>query len=506
MSIQSKDDATYRTAWKKGDTAIYADDLDCWYTAKRGNLAWRINNPGLIRHHSRYARKNGSIGTWEKFAIFSNPLQGHQALREWLRSKTRLQADLYAIGEHYQPFSSEQFAQSLALAARVDPKTKLKDLTPVEFEALQHSIEKLCGFTRIGNEEFLLLPKIVGKIECPGKEDLFLVGQSITLTQDEAVEWINSQRLDAVVVHHPNGTIHLRSRPGYHMQTLRLTWEQHCETAGEIPNLARVIGKKKVGQCIWGFINGVSNTKEKALKSGDLISKSAGNEQVLSLQNDQNLLGLTEVGLSILLKLGVESSIIKRAVQFLRYLLSLSEDDEHSPVIIFAHSQGAAIAEHALTALTKHERQRIRIFTFGGWSFIAPGVAHPDSHNFASVGDLISMIGSYNSQYLAIRRYEGFKEGLKEEEIIRRLAFGDAIHDLDCLNPHLLEKYTQERCNFYRNEFEKIINVTVIDSESQWEHSFDNENYQAIVRSFVDKYRKIVAQFGFQPQGLLSLV
>lgn len=130
------------------------------------------------------------------------------------------------------------------------------------------------------------------------------------------------------------------------------------------------------------------------------------------------------------------------------------------------------------------------MFTFGGWSFIPPGITHRESHNYTSVGDLIPRIGSFNLQYLALRRYEGLKEGLNQEEIIRRLAFGDAIHDLDCLDPHILERYTQERCKYYRNEFEKINNVTVVDSESLWEHSFNNENYQNIVREKIDKYRE----------------
>ena len=210
-------------------------------------------------------------------------------------------------------------------------------------------------------KNFFYSPKIAAKIECPGKEDLYLIGTELTLTHQEAIHWVNSHRLDAVIVHHPNGNMHLRSRPRYHMQTLKLTWEQHCETAGEIDTLARV----------------------------------------------------------------------KNAVLFLRHLLALSEQQNNSPVIVFAHSQGAAIVEHALVSLSKDERRKIRIFTFGGWSFVAPDTAHPESHNYASIGDLIPRMGSFNLQYLAIRRYEGFKEGLSLEEIISRLAFGDAIKDLD---------------------------------------------------------------------------
>lgn len=484
-------DVTYKLAWKEGDTALYVDTSDCKYAAKNGNLAWRINNPGLIKHHCRFAKKNNSVGAWEKFAIFSNPLQGHQALKEWLHSKTMLQSDLYSIGKHYQPPSPEQFAQNLALSSGIPPKTKLKDLTQAEFETLLRSIEKLCGFMRIGNEEFLLLPKIAAKIECPGKEDLYLVGKDLTLTQHEAVSWIISHRLDGVVVHHSNGNTHLRSRPRYHMQTLKLTREQHCEVGEELDVLARLVGEKIAGQCIWGFINGIRNTKEEAIESSNLISSRAENEQVASLQNDQAFKGAKEVGVAILLKMGIDTPIVNNAAQFLRYLLSVSESQENnSPVIIFAHSQGAAIAEHAIALLSNDEKQKIRIFTFGGWSFIAPGAAHPESHNYASVSDLIPRIGSFNLQYLALRKYEGLKEGLSLEQIIRHLAFGDAVHDLDCLDPHILEKYTQDRCKYYANEFERISNVTVLDSGSMWEHSFNNESYQAIVHSIIDKYRK----------------
>jgi hypothetical protein len=479
----------YKIAWKEGETALYIDFSDRKFAAKNGSLAWRINNPGLIKHHCHSAKKNGSIGTWDKFAIFSNSLEGHKALKEWLQSKTIFQSDLYAVAKHYQPSSLNGFAKNLASSVGVVDTTKVKDLTQAQFESLAYSIETLCGFTQLGNEEFILLPKIAAKIECPGKEDLYLIGKDLTLTHQEAVSWVNSNRLDAVVVHHSNGHMHLRSRPSYHMQTLKLTWEQHCEIAGEIDTLARKIGEKVDGQCIWGFINGIRNTREHALESCNLISEKAGNEEVLSLCNDCFLQGLKEVGVAILLKIGIDTPVVKNAVLFLRHLLALSEQQDNSPVIVFAHSQGAAIVEHALVSLSSDERRKIRIFTFGGWSFIASGAAHPESHNYASVGDLIPRMGSFNLQYLAIRRYEGFKVGLSIEEIILRLAFGDAIKDLDNFDTRIIEKYAQDRSKYYQEEFKKISNMTVVDSGSLWEHSFNNESYQAIVRLKIDQYR-----------------
>lgn len=111
-----------------------------------------------------------------------------------------------------------------------------------------------------------------------------------------------------------------------------------------------------------------------------------------------------------------------------------------------------------------------------GCSFVASAAAHPESHNYASVGDLIPQMGLFNLQYLAIRKYEGFKEGLCLEEIISRLAFGDAIKDLDNFDARIIEKYAQERSKYYQEEFKKISNVTVVDSESLWEHSFNDES------------------------------
>jgi len=482
---------TYVVAWREGDTALYMDAYDCKYAAKQGNLPWRINNPGLVNHRCHFAKKNGSIGVWEKFAIFSNPLQGHQALKEWLQSKKMCRSDLSAIAKHYQPIRSEVFLQNLARSSGIPSKTKLKDLTQSDFEILLYSIEKMCGFTRIGNAEFYLLPKIVAKIECPDKKDLYLVGEDLTLTHDDAINWISLHRLDAVIVHHPNGCTHLRSRPHYHMQLLRLAWERHRKVAGEINTLAREVGVKVHGQCVWGFINGIRNTKEEALESCYLISTIAQQERVLSLNNDQVLQGIKEIGVALLLKLGIDTPVVKKAVMFFRYLLSLSKDEENNPpVIVFAHSQGAAIAEHALALLTVSERLKIRVFTFGGWSFISSSSSHPESHNYCSVGDVIPRCGSFNSQYFALRKYEGGREGLAEGDIIWSLALEDAFHNLDTIDAATIEKYAQSRALYYRTKFEEIRNITVVPSESLWEHSFKNKSYQTIVNSIIGKYRR----------------
>jgi hypothetical protein len=480
--------STYKVAWKEEDVVIYIDFLDCKYMARGGNLAWRINNPALLSHHCPFAKKNGSIGAWDKFAIFSNPLQGHQALKEWLLSNRFYQSDLYAIGQYYQPRHFESFTHQLAIHSGIPDTSKIKDLSRDQLDKLLLAIEKMCGFVKIGNEAFELLPKIAAKIECPNKEDLYLIGTHTTLTKDEAINRVHSHQLDAVVASYSNGDVYLRSRPRYQMQNLKLTWEQHNELACEVQTLARAIGEKAPRQCIWGFINGIRNTKNEAIESCTLISKKAGQELVLSLPNDMYLLGIKEISAALLLKVGFDTPVVKKAAKFIKYLLALSAEDQ-VPVILFAHSQGAAITEHALALLTEEERQQVRVFTFGGWSFITPGVTHPDSHNYASIGDIIPRIGSFNLQYLAIRRYEGLREGLNEDEIIHRLAFQDAMHDIDSLDLRILEEYTQQRSEYYKKEFQRIQNVSVLDCESMWEHSFKNVSYQTIVEGIIQRYQ-----------------
>jgi hypothetical protein len=91
------------------------------------------------------------------------------------------------------------------------------------------------------------------------------------------------------------------------------------------------------------------------------------------MQNDTKAFkGSVDFGDCILLKASLELPVIERAVKFLRYLLVLQKE-ENTPVILFAHNQEGIILEHALEFLESAERAVLRIFTFGGGSFIASG-------------------------------------------------------------------------------------------------------------------------------------
>lgn len=484
--------------YAEDDQHIAYFDIHCnKYIARGGTLPWRINNPGLVQSHSHVAGKNGSMGSYDSYAIFANPEQGFRALSSWLHLKKYYNATLKNVAKHYQERDPEGFL--LKLAALVDLPTgkKLKSFSKSEFDYLIKAIAKLCGYIAVGNEELSLLPRIIGKIENEtSKEISYLIGDQSIISKSTAIEWIQSFRLDASIVHESNGEVYLRSRPHHsfwHVRTYDDTPSQIDLLPNETPveTLVRIIGEKTPNQCIWGFINGIRNTKQEALEAIGLISTFTGGEAVYSMPNDTALLGLRDLFICFLLKFSINALIVSWAVFFLRHLLSLSQAHRELPVIVFAHSQGAIIIEHALELLALQERVKLRIFTFGGGSFIAPGKSHPDSHNYASAADLICRLGSPNLQLLALEDYTARKQGLNREEIIWQLAIRDARLDVDSLNPKTIEAWARKRAEFYEQEFAKICNVTVLDPDVgvSWQHGFLNPCYQNVVQSTIKKYQ-----------------
>lgn len=483
----------YRIAYSQDEnTVVYFDKFGNKHVRKGGSLSWRINNPGLVKSHSHFASNHGSIGSCQGFAIFPYPERGHKALSAWLHSKKYYNATIQAIAEHYHPKNADAFAIKLSSKILVPLDKKLKSFTNIEFQKLLKVIEKSCGYELIGNEEVCVLPRITAKIENGVEDDTYLIGTDLVLSKNEAMEWVQASRLDAVIVHQKNKSQHLRSRPNHCIWNIQIAEELVPPTQGEIETLVRTVGKKKPGQCIWGFINGILNSREGALESAELISTHTGWEQVLSLPNDSQLLGAKDAGVCISLKLGVDTPIVSWAAKFFRYLLALSKkEDSNPPVIIFAHSQGAIISEHALKLLKEDERKKIRIFTFGGGSFLEVDSCHPESHNYASRNDLVSSMGSPYFRSLAVHRYLLMKEGLTQEAIIQRWALDDALLYLDSVDARVFESFIKQRVSHYETLMEKIRNITILDPDPSchFEHQFCNTCYQEEVKKLVEKYK-----------------
>lgn len=131
-----------------------------------------------------------------------------------------------------------------------------------------------------------------------------------------------------------------------------------------------------------------------------------------------------------------------------------------------------------------------RNFTFGGGSFIPPGKCRPDSHNFASVNDLVCFFGSPNSRTLAMRRYMAFKEDLTQEQMTKKWAQEDSIFYLDTIDAKAIQIFENKRIEHFEKQLEEINNVTVLDSGLEYEHAFYNVCYQNEVKVIIDRFKR----------------
>jgi hypothetical protein len=120
----------------------YFDSYGNKYIARGGTLAWRINNPGLLLSRSHVAGQNGSIGSYNSYAIFANPEKGHQALSDWLHLKKYYNSPLKTIAKHYQPRDPEGFILKLIALVNLPTDQKLKSFSKTEFEHLVRAIAK----------------------------------------------------------------------------------------------------------------------------------------------------------------------------------------------------------------------------------------------------------------------------------------------------------------------------------------------------------------------------
>ncbi len=485
----------YKQAYLDKDIVVYFDVHGNKYVASGGSLAWRINNPGLISSRNPAASVNKPIGHFDGVAIFAEPEQGFKALSDWLHSEKCQNCTIDAIAKHYRPKNFDDFIDCLTKIVGVSREYKVGMLSKLEFEKLVLAVGKACGYSTTGNEKFSLIPKITAKIE-HGKDiskDTYLIGSNVIITKTEAIDQVISNQLDAVIVRARNGNMYLRSRPTHSMQHLQHSNKSIFSFGTEIEILARSIGEKKEGQCTWGYINGIANTKNEAIESARKISLAAEGELVLSMPNDQILWGIGNLIGCFALKFSIKTPIINSTLKFFRHLLKLAGPID-LPVVVFAHSQGAIITEHVLEYLDHAERKNLRIFTFGGGSFISPGKCHPDSHNYVSANDMIPSIGSPYLHNLALELYHGNKKGMNRDEIIKKLAIRDARLLCSFLrNPHgysELENHITQASNSYKRDLEKISNVTVLDPEDKIEHAFNTKCYQSVMQGIVKKYRK----------------
>lgn len=445
-------------------TIFYIDAAGNRFVASGGSLAWRLNNPGLLR-----APQKGAIGKAGPYAIFPSRQAGRHALGTWISSKRVRRQKLLSLEK----------SAALEEMTGISLKTKLGTLDDLQLAHLLVSIEHVHDQT---SGTLRRLPKILAKID-QGDAKAYLLEDQTLISKEEAIAWAQTERLDAQVIEGKEGTQHLRSRHPVHR--LPLPGTKH---RGKIRSLVRSVGTRREGQCLWAFINGINNTKQGALETAKAISALAQGEQMLCMPNDTRGM-LRDFVTCCLLKASMNVPVIAWAVQFFRYLLHLEANENYGPPIVFVHSQGAIITRLALELLKPKERKRLRIFAFGGGSYIPPNLSHSESHNYASAGDFVCLFASPQLQLLALERYYGMQQGLSEKEIVEQLAWDEALRG--GVSPMNMKAVVKQRETQLKKAFREIQNLTILDPDpgTAWQHAFDSKCYQDTLKSLVQRYR-----------------
>ncbi len=480
-----------KKAYRYDDEILfYFDAQDNKYVATEGNLAWRLNNPGLLLSHSLHRIGYHGIGAYHQYAIFADPLIGKAALRAWICSTKFCDSPLRELGKHYQPNNPKKYLEQLCALTGFTQEIKPRSLSSEDFEKLLMAIQQLAGFIPENKHSFGLLPKITAKFYSANQKiEFYLAGYENLLTKTQAIEWVEAHKLDAVIVHKKNGEVYLRSRPGHHFDQIYFKQKEYG-IEQEFKNAVREVGSAKQGQCIWGFINGLLNTPERALRSATLISRLADGECVWYLVNN----ALQSSGEVVGQLAGHHSETVKFGAQFFKMLIVLSDQSLSQikpPIVVITHSQGALIADLALTRLPLEERQRIRVFTLGGASIVLPNVAHPESHNYFSIADLIPRLTAHEITLFLLELYEGMKNGLTTEQVIEQLIQKDIEISIATQDKKAIDIFREQRMQQYKKHLNQVSNITILDGDRSetWEHAFLAPCYQKTLKEIIEKYK-----------------
>jgi len=482
----------YKTAYRHDEeTVIYFDAFDNKWLAKGNSLSWRTNNPGLL--HTREIgpiHSRSVIGKHHRVAIFRNAREGVEAFKEWLRVQKRQRNVLLIIAKRLKPDSIASCLDSLCRLASLPRQMHGEALTEQMITRLIGAVKTLTQFC--ANVCYVRVPKVaVRLVSKDGSVEFYVSSNDDFLTKEEAIDWSLSHKLDAVIVHDADGNILLRSRPRNHRNKIIF-----FESKSNLPqsfayeDAVRETGKYRPGQCIWGFINGIWNFDVGAKETLGKISAMAGGEQVWSLINDFWPLSNGSLSQAVGQKFHKNTQVVQFAAAFFRLLISRAKDDPTLPIVVFCHSQGAIIADLALEILSDEERQRLRLFTFGGGTFIQPGKAHPDSHNYISTKDRISQ-GAEVHALMALRLHQDRKAGYSIAEIIAQLVEEDMALHLESTDVGVARSFCQQRRDEHAMMIQRIANVTVLDDTPAWifEHAIDSECYQIKIQEVINRYK-----------------
>ena len=196
----------------------YTNSSGKTFIYSKGTWAWRNNNPGNIRKPSKENMPRGVIGLAGGFLIFSSYESGFKALHALLKKDYYQNLTIFAAVARYAPTEDKNNVQNyrkiLKQVTKLDLQTKIKDLDDEKFLLLCLAVQRVEGFKSGEITEEIAKKKILDTKK--NKQNLiiqYLIEGYGWLHKTQAINLVEKDIVDAVIVKRQSGYIFLRSRP-----------------------------------------------------------------------------------------------------------------------------------------------------------------------------------------------------------------------------------------------------------------------------------------------------
>ncbi len=117
--------------------------------------------------------------------------------------------------------------------------------------------------------------------------------------------------------------------------------------------------------------------------------------------------------------------------------------------------------------------------------------AHPESHNYFSVTDIVPRLTAHDISLFLLQLHEGMKLGLTAEQRIDQLIQNDIEIFIDTQDKKTIDTFRKQRLQYYNDKLRHVSNITVLDEGGSraWEHAFLAPCYQKILKEIICKYK-----------------
>lgn len=196
----------------------YTDSTGRVFIYSKGTWAWRNNNPGNIRKPGKNTKLEGIIGYAGGFSVFSSYEAGFKALQTLLKKDFYQNLSLFETVKKYAPPKDKNdvknYSKILVQVTKISLDTKLKTLSEAQFLLLCQAVQRVEGFKTGEVTEELPKKKILDVKKNKQNQIIqYLIDGYGWLRKTEAVNLVEKDIVDAVIVKRQNGYIFLRSKP-----------------------------------------------------------------------------------------------------------------------------------------------------------------------------------------------------------------------------------------------------------------------------------------------------